>query len=249
MLNDLAAPQPAGFGRCSRCAFWETGPIATCYNCASTAISPPSDTRCSVCDQRLSSADVACPNALCNSPERYFESVHAIAMKTGELQDAIRRAKKKGKYGWGYVFARVVLGYLYSHQEILSGLDAIIPMPAYLEPGTDQRTDHARWVIQQAIEQDERGLPLMIDPVLIRKRSPTTKMRRTSGIQQRRDTGRQLYQALEVPDPRLVAGRRIMVYDDVFTTGTTLNAVARRLREAGAAAVTGLTLARQPWSS
>lgn len=170
-------------------------------------------------------------------------------MKTGELQDAIRRAKKKGRYGWGYVFARVVLGYLYSHQEILSGLDAIIPMPAYLEPGTDQRTDHARWVIQQAIEQDERGLPLMIDPVLIRKRSPTTKMRRTSGIQQRRDTGRQLYQALEVPDPRLVAGRRIMVYDDVFTTGTTLNAVARRLREAGAAAVTGLTLARQPWSS
>lgn len=53
MLNDLAAPQPAGFGRCSRCAFWETGPIATCYNCASTAISPPSDTRCRVCDQRL----------------------------------------------------------------------------------------------------------------------------------------------------------------------------------------------------
>ena len=87
----------------------------------------------------------------------------------------------------------------------------------------------------------------MIDPVLIRKHSPTTKMHRTSGIQQRREAGRQLYQALEVPVCRLVAGRLIMLYDDVFTTGTTLNAVARRLREAGAAAVTGLTLARQGW--
>jgi predicted amidophosphoribosyltransferase len=44
-----------------------------------------------------------------------------------------------------------------------------------------------------------------------------------------------------------VAGKTIMVYDDVFTGGHTLNAVARRLREAGAVKVVGLALARQPW--
>lgn len=241
-----AAPQPVGFGNCKRCPLRETGPVATCFNCASTAMSPPSDTCCRVCNQRVPSADAACGNALCTSPGRYFESITAIAMKTGELERAIL-ASKAGRWGWGYVFARVVLGYLYSHPDVLAGLDAIIPMPAFLAPHADPRTDHARWVLQQAIEQDERDLPLVVDPLLIRKRGPTMKMRETSGIQQRRDIGRQLYRALEVPDPRLVEGQRIMVYDDVFTTGTTLNTVARRLREAGAATITGLTLARQPW--
>jgi predicted amidophosphoribosyltransferase len=50
-------------------------------------------------------------------------------------------------------------------------------------------------------------------------------------------------------DPTAVVGQRIIVIDDVFTTGNTLNAVARRLREAGAAAVAGITLARQPWGA
>jgi predicted amidophosphoribosyltransferase len=53
--------------------------------------------------------------------------------------------------------------------------------------------------------------------------------------------------ALEVPDQARVDGRRVLVYDDVFTDGLNLNTVARKLREAGAAQVCGVTLARQPW--
>jgi ComF family protein len=50
--------------------------------------------------------------------------------------------------------------------------------------------------------------------------------------------------AFAVRAPRAVAGRRLLLVDDVFTTGATLNACARTLREAGAAAVGALTLAR-----
>ena len=42
-----------------------------------------------------------------------------------------------------------------------------------------------------------------------------------------------------------VAGKQLMLLDDVFTTGATLNAAAEALKAAGAAAVNGIVLARR----
>jgi ComF family protein len=55
---------------------------------------------------------------------------------------------------------------------------------------------------------------------------------------------RNVRHAFAVQRPRRVEGRRLLLVDDVFTTGATANACARALRRAGAAAVGVLTLAR-----
>ena len=50
--------------------------------------------------------------------------------------------------------------------------------------------------------------------------------------------------AFSVKKPAVIKGRRIVLIDDVFTTGATLEACARSLKRAGAAQVDGICLAR-----
>lgn len=55
-----------------------------------------------------------------------------------------------------------------------------------------------------------------------------------------------LKHAFAVVNPQIVKGKKILLIDDVSTTGSTLNECAKVLHKAGAAAVYSLTLARTP---
>jgi predicted amidophosphoribosyltransferase len=50
--------------------------------------------------------------------------------------------------------------------------------------------------------------------------------------------------AFQVPDPAKVKGKRVLLLDDVMTTGATVQACARALKRAGAERVHVLVLAR-----
>jgi len=234
-------PPIAGFGNCGQCPYMATGPARLCQWCAAQTLEPAAPYHCKVCGQALDSATSRCGNVLCHATDRAFVFNRAIAMKTGALDDAITRHKYHGKVGWAIIFARVLLGYLDTHPDV-GGANLIIPVPA-----VNPSDDHAVRVIQSAIEQDEHGYPFRTDPPVIVKTAETTKMVATTTAAERRKAATELYDVLVVPDPTIVRGRFIVVFDDVFTGGNTLNAVARRLREAGATTVAGLTLARAPW--
>jgi predicted amidophosphoribosyltransferase len=180
---------------------------------------------------------------------RYYTFNRSIAMKTGALDQAIKAHKYEHKWGWGIIFARVLLGYLATTPEI-AGTDLIIPMPSVPLPfgRTDRRgLDHTGWVIQSAQQQDDVGYSFRVDPPLLVKLQPTARMADSSGYGDRQRIARDIYDQLEVRDQQSIAGSRIAVFDDVFTTGSTLNSVARKLREAGAREVVGVTLSRAPW--
>jgi predicted amidophosphoribosyltransferase len=55
---------------------------------------------------------------------------------------------------------------------------------------------------------------------------------------------RNMMGAFKVPDPAKIAGKRVLLLDDVLTTGATAEACARALKRAGAARVDVLALAR-----
>ena len=85
------------------------------------------------------------------------------------------------------------------------------------------------------------------DPAAIVKTRPTLKSA-DGQAWSKRVSGNELRDALLVPDPARTAGQFVLIYDDVCTTGTQLDAVAGcLLDQGGAARVEGVVLARAPW--
>lgn len=233
-------PRPAGFGDCGTCAYRAVGPRRLCQSCAAATLEH-AEPECPVCGQQLRSPRALCGNYLCRQPAvRHFHRSTSIALKTGPLDASIRRHKYEGKSGWALIFARVLLGQL---EQNPPDADLIIPMPA--SPSSPY--DHAKAVVRAAIDQDDIGFPLRADPPVIIRRSAADRMAGARFADRRRISD-EIYASLVLPDPSAVIAKNIAVFDDVFTTGHTLNAVARKLREEGAAQVTGIMLARQPWS-
>lgn len=82
------------------------------------------------------------------------------------------------------------------------------------------------------------GLPLR-DDLLIRKRASKPQSRLPQSKREKNVHG-----VFHAPKPDLARGQRILLVDDIFTTGGTVNEAARVLREAGARSVCVITLAR-----
>lgn len=241
-------PQPTGFGTCGRCPYRDVGSVAICYPCARQTMRALPRSRCSVCQQEWTAPRTRCSNPVCHWRNRQFDWNAAIAMRSGELEQAINRYKYGEVTGWALIFGRVLAGFLDDQQQRFADFDLVIPSPTYVGPG-GRNFDHTALVLSVTAELDETGLPFALDPLVLVKTGPTQPLAKLKWSARRDVCRDEVPKVLQVPDPDRVEGKRILVYDDVFTDGLNLNAVAKKLREAGAAQVSGVTLARQPWAT
>lgn len=237
-----------GFGRCGgpdgiACKHYRHGSVQTCWPCAQEVIERPPARRCPVCAHPLDDEHSSCGNWLCDGG-RYFGAVHAIglARRPGVLYDVLLRYKKQ--HGWATVLARLLVGWLDERTAAGEPMwDLITAMPhAHAEHGRDYTPGE---LILRLAHDESAEHPLDYgDPPVIRKLHETPSMTGRPAQEREHLAATELYPALQVPDPSRVAGRSVLVVDDFFTTGYSVNMVARRLREAGATRVDVLVFAR-----
>lgn len=114
----------------------------------------------------------------------------------------------------------------------LSGLDALCFVPCTPQAFARRGCDHMELVAREV----SRLLGIPLDDVLARR---STRDQRNLGKRGRAANALGSFAVL-----RGLEGRRLLLLDDVFTTGATLGAAARALKSRGASQVLGLTFAR-----
>jgi len=237
----------ADFPDCHGCRNFSDGPAGMCLECASRQLTRPGPDCCPVCSQRLRPPGGHCPNELCRSAGRRISKIHALGYQTGALRRVINSYKYRGTRSWSVVLGRLLLAWLDENMATIPP-ELIVANPGYVGPD-GQEVGHAEAVLAAAASADAaRRWPFdTSSPAAIIKTQATLKSADAQAWS-KRATGHELRTALKVPDPLRTAGRFILVFDDIATTGGQLDAVAAcLLDQGGAARVEGVVLARAPW--
>lgn len=171
---------------------------------------------------------------LCLAGSYHFNRARAVALYAEPFSTVLHRFKYQGET-WGLSSFKALLDLL-PESPIPAETDLILPVP--LHPAKlRQRGYNQALLLARAFFPQRRKI--IRGDLLVRTR-PTPPQTSLSGRARRRN----LKKAFAVTDPGAVEGRRVLLVDDVFTTGTTVNECARVLKRGGADEVNVLTLAR-----
>lgn len=163
---------------------------------------------------------------------------HALSylrfLRHGRVQHLLHQLKYKGQQDVGRV-----LGHWYGQELATNGFtqefDLIVPVPL-----------HPRKLAQRGYNQADsfaeglaRGLGRPWHATALRRTAHTTSQTRKNRLQRWQNVST----VFETADAGTILGRRILLVDDVLTTGATLEACTKALLAAGAAEVSVATIA------
>lgn len=172
------------------------------------------------------------PRAIADPP--VFQRARAVALYEGGARDLVHRLKYEDRLDLGAVLARMMVG---AGSDLLAEADCLVPVPLHRFRLWRRRFNQAALLAHRIgrIAGPPTDCGLLARVKATRSQVGLSRVARATNLQG----------AFRVPSasrPRL-QGRRILLIDDVMTTGATANAAARVLLRGGAASVDVLTFA------
>ena len=165
--------------------------------------------------------------ACLDSPPR-FEKVEAVFAYRYPVDSLIRAYKYHGRLALARVLGELLAA------EVSPAVDVIVPTP--LSPGRLAERGFNQALEVARVVAGATGVRLV--PDACRKTVETPPQATLPWKERARNVRRTFVCDVDF------AGERVAVVDDVLTTGSTLNELARVLRQAGAASVRGWVIAR-----
>jgi len=171
----------------------------------------------------------------CILSHRHIGAARSLGVYEAVLLNAIYAFKYGGNLTLGEKLGQLMADHLYPSFRI-EDYSLIIPVPLHprrlRQRGFNQSVILARQIAKRrGVAMDFRALRRIVDT---ESQAGLKKEERRSNIRK----------AFDISGPEGIRGKRILLVDDVYTTGSTLAECARILLKGGADAVGALTLAR-----
>lgn len=173
--------------------------------------------------------------AACRRAPGAIDAGRSLGIYEGALRDIVHSFKYEGRRSVGATLGRMLRSV---SGELIADARCAVPVPLHasrrLHRGFNQADDLSRAL----------GIPVV--HALWRTRATATQAGLTASARRRNVRGAFRISPLLLSKTlgSIVAGRSIVLVDDVWTTGATLNECARVLKEAGATEVRAITVAR-----
>ena len=174
-----------------------------------------------------------CPE--CPSGEVHFDSARSAFLYRGAIAEGVKAFKFRSRIELSELFARILY---YQIRKKMSGkkFDVIVPVPLhfrrYMQRGYNQAGEIARIISR------ETYIDHFPDAI---KRVRATKAQSGLHHDDRRENVKDAFSPS--PGDRL-KNKKVLLIDDVYTTGSTINACAGAIKKGGAESVTALTICR-----
>lgn len=151
-----------------------------------------------------------------------------------EIRDAVHRFKFGDQSGYATAFGQIMAETIGKH---LSGqYDLITWVPVSRQRLKERGYDQSMLLAM--------AVALALDDVAVETLKKPRDNEKQSSLTDAKQRKENVKDAYEATDPELIRGKRILLIDDVITTGSTMEEASRTLLRAGASSVMGAALAR-----
>ncbi len=220
---------------CSMCGGAVTGGRYICWDCLAE-VPFIRDPYCDLCGDPVDGAvehDYICSWCLQHAPA--FDQARSAVRYRGGVREMLQHFKYHNATYAAHDLALLLAGCVKAHL-LQGGIDAIAYVPLHPRKARARSFNQARLLGEQL----SRQLQIPLERNALRRVRWTSTQTRLSAAERRANVSN----AFVCPIPDWVDGRRWLIVDDVMTTGATVDACARVLKQHGARRVVVATVAR-----
>lgn len=186
---------------------------------------------CMKCGKKLNSAEAEyCHD--CSNKHHFYDSGMAL-YDYQSIADSIYRFKYKGRREYAQFYGEEICRHLGPDLKRLKP-DVLIPVPIHRKRKQERGYNQAA-VLAHAVSQ---GLSIPVEEKLMIRQRKTTPQKELSGPE-RQNNLKKAFKILQ-NDVKL---NTIIIVDDIYTTGSTIDAMAEELRESGVSRIYFIALA------